>query len=1144
MIGDDGFIRMYENFPGQAGTGTTDCSIVAGALEDQDVCLGEEVRLDGAPISGEPSDYTYKWFLDIGDGNGFTEMVGETNQILVINNDVSGIYKIEVTDDTGATDEEEAEINFYSQPTITPLVNPLYEVFDLDGTEDNYTTINLRDLFDEDFLNGQDPTVYIVNYYQSLEDAEANENEIPNPRTYTNIHDNADLTDDIFARVVTIAAPNTCDPVVEPFKVLVKINQPPVLSADFRGAYCPLSDIKIAENFTITDSDDTGLDFFTIQISEGYSNPNDLLELTGTHPTISTNWNTLEGKLTLEPVAPATEIAYADLQLAVRDIIFTSTDPDISGERSFSFTIGDGNYLPSTEHFYVYEENIGITWSDAKNLADASTYFGLQGYLATILSEEESVISAEQISGTGWIGASDEEREGEWKWVTGPEAGTLFWNGDFNGGPAPDPDGNPYYSNWNNDEPNNSNNEDYAHITDNSIGIPGSWNDLANTGSLNPNSPYHPKGYIVEYGGTPGDPVLNISTSTSIFIPEITAGLDQRNCTGGSVTLTASVTEGDLFWYDQPNGGTLIFTGDTFTTPVLNSSKTYYLDALPIGCDTNQRIAIEAIIDTTPIVINTPPDINRCDEDRVGFLDFDLQDTPTVDQVLNSLDPILNPDLSDFEVLYFDNISDAELNTTSAIIANPYRVNTSTNPTIYVRIHNIDNPNCFAITEFKLKVTDVPEPTQPINWRKCDDDTDGISSFLLNTKDAEILATVTNPSDYTISYHTLLVDAQTSSTTNAIDKDVDYLVTNSQRVYVRVENIANTDCNAISDDSAGSTFNSFELIVDAAPVVVTPPLDINRCDEDRVGFLDFDLITDQTPQILNGLDPSLDTTVFEVLYFDNLSDAESNTTSAIIANPYRVNTSLNPTIYARVHNVNNTTCYSIVDFKLKVTDTPTPTQPSVYRICDDTASGSDTDGISSFLLNTKDAEILATVTNPGEYTISYHTLLVDAQTSSTANAIDKDTDYQVTTSQRVYVRIENNNDPSQCYIVSDESASSTFTSFELVVDPLPVISGLIELKQCDDDTDGFSLFNLNEVIPEISTNYLNETIVLYPSLLDAENDTEAFSVAETLVFENRTATTDKVWAKITSDQGCYRYAEINLIVSTTGIARFESTYFY
>ncbi len=66
---------------------------------------------------------------------------------------------------------------------------------------------------------------------------------------------------------------------------------------------------------------------------------------------------------------------------------------------------------------------------------------------------------------------------------------------------------------------------------------------------------------------------------------------------------------------------------------------------------------------------------------------------------------------------------------------------------------------------------------------------------------------------------------------------------------------------------------------------------------------------------------------------------------------------------------------------------------------------------------------------------------------------------------------------------------STFTSFELIVDPLPVITDTVELKQCDDDTDGFSLFNLNEAASDISTNYLNETFVFYPSLLDAENDT-------------------------------------------------------
>ncbi|MDB4709937.1 T9SS type B sorting domain-containing protein, partial [Flavobacteriaceae bacterium] len=930
--GNDSFTLEWTGSLINDGLGNPlDCSIVVGDLgPDQEVCEGSSVTLDGT--SPATTAIGYQWSLNT--GTGFTDIVGQTNPIYVINNNVSGIYKVEVTDLDGSTDNDEVEISFYAQPTITPLPNPLYEVFDTDGTEDGFTTFNLRDLFNDILLgSGQAPGTYGVQYYQSQADADANVNPIPNSGNYTNIPDNPDSTDEIFARVVTIAAPNSCNPATTSFKLLVKINEPPVLSANFRGAYCPLSDIKIAENFTITDPDDTGLDFFTIQISEGYSNPNDLLELTGTHPTVTARpFDITEGKLILEPTAPATEIAYTDLQLAVRDIIFTSTDPNISGERSFSFTIGDANYLPATEHFYVYEENIGITWSDAKNLADASTYFGLQGYLATILSEEESIISAEQISGTGWIGASDEGTEGEWKWVTGPEAGTTFWNGNASGSPAINPStGLPYYSNWNSNpaEPNQSGNEDYAHITDNTVGVPGSWNDLPNAGGT---GAYEPKGYIVEYGGTLGDPVLNISTSTSIYIPLIiNFDPEQRNCTGGTMTFTATASEGEIYWYDAPLGGNLVESGDTFTTPSLTSSKTYYVSASPEGCATTQRIAVEAIIDTTPVVITPPSDINRCDEDRAGFLDFDLQadQTPII---LAGLDPILNPVLTDFEVLYFDNLPDAEANNTSAVIANPYIVNTS------------------------------PTPTE---------------------------------------------------------------------------------------------------------------------------------------------------------------------------------------IWANIININNDECYTTVQFKLKVTDTPTPTQPSDYRICDDTASGSDTDGKSSFLLNTKDAEILTNVTNPGDYTISYHIDILDAQTSSTTNAIDKDTDYQVTTSQTVYVRIENNNDPT-CFTVSDNSPSSTFKSFELIVEPLPVITYTVELKQCDNDTDGFSFFNLYEAASDISTNYVNETFVFFPTPVDAENGSNAYSEAEALRFKNRNVTTDKVWARAISkisDLGCYRIAEVKLIVSTTGLpSSFQRTF--
>jgi hypothetical protein len=65
-------------------------------------------------------------------------------------------------------------------------------------------------------------------------------------------------------------------------------------------------------------------------------------------------------------------------------------------------------------------------------------YHGLQGYLATITSQEENDFIEQKLSADGWIGASDDfeqiniaagsflyadqgEAEGRWYWVTGPE---------------------------------------------------------------------------------------------------------------------------------------------------------------------------------------------------------------------------------------------------------------------------------------------------------------------------------------------------------------------------------------------------------------------------------------------------------------------------------------------------------------------------------------------------------------------------------------------------------------------------------------------------------------------------------------------------------------------------------------------------
>lgn len=140
-----------------------------------------------------------------------------------------------------------------------------------------------------------------------------------------------------------------------------------------------------------------------------------------------------------------------------------------------------------TNHFYEFVPGY-YTWQQAKVAAEARTHNGLQGYLATITSalENNFIVSNLGVSGWGgWIGASDAQTEGIWKWVTGPEKGKTMGYNNFLPG---EPD-------------NNLGIEDYAHIW--TWGKKGTWNDLPNDPKFwVPHIPEaHSIGYYVEYGG-------------------------------------------------------------------------------------------------------------------------------------------------------------------------------------------------------------------------------------------------------------------------------------------------------------------------------------------------------------------------------------------------------------------------------------------------------------------------------------------------------------------------------------------------------------------------------------------------------------------------------------------------------------------
>jgi gliding motility-associated-like protein len=74
----------------------------------------------------------------------------------------------------------------------------------------------------------------------------------------------------------------------------------------------------------------------------------------------------------------------------------------------------------------------------------------------------------------------------------------------------------------------------------------------------------------------------------------------------GSVTLTATATNGTPKWYTTPTDGIPLETSSSFTTPILSQTTTYYVDAYAVGCNGGTRIAVAATINPIPSISLNP----------------------------------------------------------------------------------------------------------------------------------------------------------------------------------------------------------------------------------------------------------------------------------------------------------------------------------------------------------------------------------------------------------------------------------------------------------------------------------------------------------------------------------------------------------
>lgn len=196
-----------------------------------------------------------------------------------------------------------------------------------------------------------------------------------------------------------------------------------------------------------------------------------------------------------------------------------------------------------TSHYYELVPDV-LSWFKAYNAAKKKNYQGLQGYLATITSEDEQMFVYNAIAKVGgWLGGTtfvnktdkslindpssirDSSISGyfqqgnQWYWVDGPEATKVFYaTKTYNPTDGP----TEMYSKWNKNEPNNGDSHLEAVLEFAMQSKTDAWNDLYYD---NKNAGFN-EGYYVEYseyGSQVEDPPVKAPVAGPVTVKYVDA---------------------------------------------------------------------------------------------------------------------------------------------------------------------------------------------------------------------------------------------------------------------------------------------------------------------------------------------------------------------------------------------------------------------------------------------------------------------------------------------------------------------------------------------------------------------------------------------------------------------------------------------
>jgi hypothetical protein len=298
-------------------------------------------------------------------------------------------------------------------------------------------------------------------------------------------------------------------------------------------------------------------------------------------------------------------------------------------------------------HYYE-ATSTATSWTTARSNAAAltvasSTGGTCAGYLATITSQGENDFILTRVPSDAWIGATDDTTytgsyagngEGQWFWVTGPEAGTKFMTANLRTSVVAG-----QYAYWANGEPNDwGSGEDYAEFYSSNSGL---WNDLPNSSTLVS---------VVEYGTSSCIPAAAAAATSQSFtatsvnpVTVSTYGAPTGTKYVGSTLTSANtfaagstVTVSGYEWQrsSQSSGGTwTAISGANSSTYVLtNDDIGKYIRVLSTGTSSINSVTATSVA-TTQITIPTPSTPSLASASDTGTSNSDKvtnDNTPTL----------------------------------------------------------------------------------------------------------------------------------------------------------------------------------------------------------------------------------------------------------------------------------------------------------------------------------------------------------------------------------------------------------------------------------------------------------------------------------------------------------------------------------